>query len=309
MGKGWSILFGVVLLAAFALFAIAPFIPGWWLPPDLSHYQADDQLSGYGRGVDDLFYLILAFTTFFFILTEALLVWFMWKYAYDPGRKAVYSHGNTRLEIFWTVVPAVLLIFIAVVQINVWERIKYLGRMPTPDLVIQVSGKQWEWRVRQGGPTNLVPPNPRDWAESSQPDDIYLVNEIHTWKGARVKTYLKTQDIIHSFFLPNLRLKQDALPGKTMPLWFTPGFSNMEFDAATGRWILDEKMGSYELACAELCGSRHYAMRGRLCVHPDEADYRKWLAEALKRQRATIPDGKPGLTNIADVAPRSDEDD
>lgn len=292
MQKGWSILFGVVLAATFVLTAVAPFM-NWWLPK---------QVSSYGGDVDYLFYVILALTGFFFVLTEVLLVWFMWKYAYDPARKSVYVEGNHKLEIFWTAVPAAILLWIAFAQINAWERIKYQSRMPDQDVdvVLQVTARQWEWRMRYAA--NVALPGGeaarRGWAESPQIDDIRIPNELHTWKDANVKIYLKTQDVLHSFFLPNLRLKQDALPGKTIPMWFKAIETNVsfkdDFDPATGRWKEPTAENDWEIACAELCGGGHFRMRGRLYVHPTKKDFLDWHTYVKKRQSSHEPEKAAG---------------
>lgn len=285
MGKGWSILFAVVFVGAFGSYAAAAFVPGWWLPKNIASF---------GGEVDYLFYVILGLTGFFFALTELILIYTMWRFAYNPNRKADYTHGNHRLELLWTVVPAAILLFISFAQIRTWEQIKYQAQMPEPDMFAQVTGKQWEWRIRYPAPEHIKPDNPRDWAESPEADDVHVVNELHTWKDANLKIYLKTQDVIHSLFLPNLRLKQDALPGKTIPVWFRATESNMIKNG--NKWIHDETMGAgaatYEIACAELCGGRHYAMRGRLCVHPSESDYRAWLEQALKEQKSFKPESQ-----------------
>jgi cytochrome c oxidase subunit 2 len=282
--KGWSVLFGVVLLASFGIWAVAPFV-GWWLPK---------QVSSFGGDVDFLYYVILALTGFFFVLTEAILVFAMWKFTHDPGRKSVYVEGNARLEMAWTVVPAIILIYIGIAQMQTWGRIKYQSQMPEPDVVLQVTARQWEWRVRY--PADIKIPQfqgtteaaRRGWAEAPWSDDIVLPNEIHTWKDANLKLYLKTTDVLHSFFLPNLRLKQDALPGKTIPVWFNATESNVSFardyDRKTGRWSEPPPEQDWELACAELCGGGHYRMRGRLYVHNTEADFKSWLEFVKMKQ-------------------------
>ncbi len=303
MQKGWSVLFGVVLLAAFGIWAAAPFV-GWWLPK---------QVSSYGGDVDNLYYVILGFTGFFFVLTEVILVYAMWKFVHVPGRKSVYVEGNHRLEIAWTVVPAVLLIYIALAQIRTWENIKYQARMPDTDVdvVMQTTARQWEWRIRYPGPDSEGQANDsknrlrtteaarRAWAESPWFDDIVLPNEIHSWKDANVKIYLKTTDVLHSFFLPNLRLKQDALPGKTIPIWFKAIESNVsfkqDFDRKTGRWKEPARENDWELACAELCGGGHYRMRGRLYVHTDAKDFSDWLDYVRKKQSEREADKPPVL--------------
>jgi cytochrome c oxidase subunit 2 len=282
--KLWSIFFGVILAATFVLWLISPAM-GWWLPSNVSTFGPD---------VDYLFYVILVLTGFFFVLVEALLVYAMYRWAFRPDQKASYVHGNHRLELAWTIVPALILLFIAFAQVRAWERIKYQSRFPHPDQVMQVSARQWEWRLRYPQETGRFGPEQdadqkaaRQWAEVPQIDDLHLTNELHTWKGANVKLFLKTQDVLHSLYLPNLRLKQDALPGKTIPVWFQATECNTEFD---GKTCSEPKDKGWEIACAELCGSRHYAMRGRLYVHKNKADYEAWLKHTLELQRSRKPE-------------------
>jgi cytochrome c oxidase subunit 2 len=288
--KWWSILFGVVMGAAALLFVVAPFA-GWWLPKNVSSF---------GGGVDNLFYLILAITGFFFILTEGVLVYCLYKFADRPAdAKAQYVHGNHKLEMFWTAIPAAILLLIALLQIRTWEDIKYRSRMPEPDAIFEVSARQFEWRVRYPTAENLgsitsewkekkaEPPSAKSWSKEPHLDDIHVVNEIHTWKDANTRLYLTTKDVLHSFYLPNLRLKQDAVPGKRIPVWFKATESNCEFDA-NGQLTLTPGL-EWDLACAELCGWGHYKMIGRLYVHKDKADYERWLKHAQEEQDRKKP--------------------
>jgi cytochrome c oxidase subunit 2 len=318
--KFWSILFGGVMGGALLLFIVSPFVHGWWLPKNVATFGGD---------IDNLFYLILGITGFFFVLTEAILIYAMWRFAGQPGRKASYTHGHHRLEVIWTLVPGAILLLLAIVQVNVWLHVKdkkymwlYIkdageqvaSRAKTDDLAqqIEVTARQWEWRIRYPSSkrmeswvkdANLA----KDFAQSPHLDDLHLVNEIHTWKGStdkehRVLVHLRTLDVIHSFFLPNLRLKQDALPGKTIPVWFavtdhnTTAITNRDtnkkdrwveigYDPATGK---TNDLGMiWELACAEFCGTRHSMMRGKLYVHENEADFLDWLKQAEARQNQT----------------------
>jgi cytochrome c oxidase subunit 2 len=284
----WSLLFGAVLLTSFALFAAAPFM-NWWLPTNIASFGGD---------VDFLYYVILFFTGFFFILTEVILVWIMWRFAHVPGRKSDYTHGNHRLEILWTIVPAAILLFIAFAQIGAWGRIKYNTRFPKPDQVVQVTARQWEWRLRYPADVNFGDEaRARRWAEEPESDDVRHVNELHTWHKAHIKVYLKTQDVIHSLYFPNLRLKQDALPGKTIPVWFRPLKANVRWNDETKAVepLPDSRPDDrWEFACAELCGARHYAMRGRLYVHESEESFRAWLAHARAQQDSKDPESGPG---------------
>jgi cytochrome c oxidase subunit 2 len=128
----------------------------------------------------------------------------------------------------------------------------------------------------------------QQWAEAAEADDVHVSNELHVWKGANVKVYLRTRDVIHSFGMPNLRLMQDILPGKTIPMWFQVTKANViSTDPNTGKiQETDDPHDRWEIACKELCGGRHYAMRGRLYVHPDKEDYYRWLKYTQGQQRS-----------------------
>jgi len=307
--KGWSIFFGAVLLAELILIIVSPAM-GWWLP---------ENVSTFGGQVDFLFYLITGFTGFFFILTEAILVYNMFAFTHREGHKSQYVEGNNRLEMAWTIVPAAILLYIAYVQIETWAEIKYQTRSPNPDQIVQVTARQWEWRMRyyadkdkngayvnrpvsmtidrevisgEDGKPKFNGAAAAGWAESPESDDYHDTNTLHTWKGAKLKIYLKTHDVIHSFFLPNLRLKQDALPGKTVPIWFEVTEANVEYqrakDGQPGYLVPfnNRKLDEYEITCAELCGGFHYRMRGLLYVHKDKASYEAWLKDAQELQRS-----------------------
>jgi cytochrome c oxidase subunit 2 len=292
VGKWWSVLFGVVLAASFLIWIVAP-VFHWWLPPNVASF---------GDEVDNLFYVILAFTGFFFVLTEVLLVYAMWKFAHRPGHKADFVEGNHRLEVLWTAVPAGILLFIAFVQIGAWERIKYGTRMPPPDQVVQVTARQWEWHLRYPASQEregvALAAWARRWAESPEFDDLHAVNQLHTWRGANVKVFLKTVDVLHSFGIPNLRLMQDALPGKTIPMWFSATDSNAHFNSKTGQVELNPNK-EWEIACKELCGNGHYRMRGLLVVFPTKKEYDAWLAHALAEEKSHKPEEPPAAGAVS----------
>ncbi|MDW8265778.1 MAG: cytochrome c oxidase subunit II [Gemmataceae bacterium] len=305
MQRVWGLLFGVAMIAAAGLFAVAPLVQGWWLPKNVATY---------GAGIDLLFYVILAVTGFFFVLTEAILVYIMLKFAGSPGRKATYVHGNHRLEVLWTVVPGVLLFLLAISQIGVWADVKYQSRMPRPVATTQqleVTARQWEWRVRYPSVRRIQAwdegrENPETFGSDPHIDDVHVVNEIHVWLASeeerknnpdlgKVLVHLKTRDVLHSFFLPHLRIKQDAVPGKSIRLWFQPTDYNTVrrergweagINPHTERPDYDY---NWELACAEFCGTRHSLMRGRLFVHKDKKDFLAWLAYADALDKAAQP--------------------
>lgn len=296
MGKFWSVLFALVLIGCGATFAVAPAM-GWWLP---------ENVSTHGGEIDHLFYVIFWVTTFFFVLTEAILVIFMWRYGSNPdGSKATPGPSVVgsllkpltgvldsahKVEIAWTIVPAVILLYIAFAQVPTWARVKYQSRMPQfggdkSPLQIDVSARQFEWRMRypslERAKKWLAGEGESSFKEFIRPqfDDVYAVNELHVVKHHTVLVHLSTRDVLHSFNLPNFRVKQDALPGKTIPVWFTPTKSNVAYDETSQRWIEKEV---YDIPCAELCGWGHYRMIGRVFVHENKEDFLAWLEVAEK---------------------------
>jgi cytochrome c oxidase subunit II len=297
--KFWAALFGGVLLGAFLLTAVSPFV-GWWLPP---------ASSSYARDIDFLYYLILFVVAFFFVLTESLLVYNMFRFAHDPARKPLFVHGNHRLEMLWTVIPGVLLFGLAVWQINVWASIKYptslvekfhAGR-GEDYLQVEVTTRQWEFRFRYPSPERMA-----TWADKAKAkadfenrlpprrDDVFVANDIHTWKGQKTLVYLRTRDVGHSFFVPSMRVKQDALPGRTIPLWFEPTEANTKRvgDGWQDGFREDGTKDSryvWDLVCTQYCGTRHSLMRGKLYVHPTKDDYLAWLKAAATEGGRTQP--------------------
>jgi cytochrome c oxidase subunit II len=285
----WGILFAVVLAAAFILTAVAPLF-GWWLPAGVSTYSRD---------IDLLYYGILVVTGIFFVLTEAVLVYNMLRFASGPSRTAHFSHGNHRLEMIWTVVPGVILILLAVLQINVWADIKYPTHMATMVasdskhiLPIEVTTRQWEYRIRYPSPEHLERWEAdkdlavKEYQARLQPerrDDVFDANNIHTWKDQKTVVFLRTKDVGHAFFVPVLRVKQDSMPGRTIPLWFEAMESNTKKVGTEwqdgGR---DDPAHVWDLVCTQYCGSRHSMMRGKIFVHPTKDDFMAWLRAQQK---------------------------
>jgi cytochrome c oxidase subunit II len=285
----WSILFGAVLGVCGVISLLSPLF-GWKLP---------ENAASYGPRVDNLFHLILAITAVAFVLTEVILVLALWRFGAQPGSKSPYVHGHHKLEMIWTAVPAAILLFIAFAQVSAWADIKYQSRMPDPHHIFEVSARQFEWRFRYPAADQLEIMTQKwkddhgkaaaDWEKRPQADDVHVVNEVRIWKDAKVRMYLKTKDVLHSFFLPNLRIKQDALPGKTIPVFFDATEANVKWNAEKQQFESMGKEKDWELACAELCGWGHYKMRGRLYVYETKEDYLRWLKMEAEKQNATKP--------------------
>lgn len=219
----------------------------WWLP---------ENVSTFGRDIDWLFHLIYYITGITFILVFATMLAFIVMYRDRPGRKARYTHGNTTLEIVWTVVPALILVILTLLSVPAWSKIKMT--MPDTDFTVQVTAKQFNWQVTYPGADGKF----------GTADDKMLLDEMHVPVNKVIRVILKSQDVIHSFFVPQFRIKQDAVPGHEIRVWFD---------------VL--KPGKYEWPCAELCGFGHSGMRGWIYVHTPE-EYQKWAAENLTAEAA-----------------------
>jgi cytochrome c oxidase subunit 2 len=211
-----------------------------WLPEDVSTY---------GPIIDRIFYVIYYVTGATFFIVQGTLLAFLFIYRHREGRRATYTHGNTTLEIAWTIAPAILLIILAVVSRKVWADIKQ--NIPPGEVLVQITAKQFNWEIAYPGPDGKL----------GTDDDVTQDNDLHVPVGKTVRLILKSRDVIHSFFIPNLRFKQDLVPGHEIPAWFK----------AT-------KAGKYEIPCAELCGFGHSGMKGWLYVQ-DAQEYEAWAKE------------------------------
>lgn len=210
-----------------------------------------ENISTFGGDVDWVFSLIYYIVGFWFLLTEAALLYFIIRYRKRPGQKVTYTRGDSVAETMWILVPVAIVLAldlgIDVAGGPVWARIK--EQRPPGGVEVHVTAKQFNWSFTYPGPDGKF-----DTA-----DDQTIDNELHVPLGQNVRLTLQSKDVIHSFFIPNVRLKQDVLPGRTIPAWFN----------AT-------KPGQYEIGCAELCGFGHYNMRAFLNVDTPDA-YQQWI--------------------------------
>ena len=210
-----------------------------------------ESASTYAPRVDQLFWVILGITGFFFFLVQACLLGFVLKYRARPGQKASYVHGSTLVEVIWTVIPALILVGLTIASQKVWAEIRYPALAPATSLQVEILAEQFAWNVRYPGPDG----------QFETPDDISTINQLHLPVGTPVEIHLRSKDVIHSFFVPEFRMKQDAVPG--LP---------------TQIWVEASKAGQYEIRCAELCGLGHYRMKGFVTTEP-LADLQAWLTE------------------------------
>lgn len=214
----------------------------WILPSSASTFAGD---------IDFLYYLILVITGIAFVVVEVGILVFVVKYRARPGRKAQYIEGSTKAEIIWTAIPAVTVVMIGVMSGGVWNHVKGRNSIPQNAIPHQVNVRQFEWDFVYRGADGQL----------GTADDFTVRNQLHIPVNQPVALQLNAEDVIHSFFVPAFRVKQDAVPGMAIDMWFE----------AT-------EVGEYEIACAELCGLGHYRMRAMVTVH-SAADYQQWLAD------------------------------
>jgi len=220
----------------------------------LEHLYFPHDISTFGPKIDWLFELIFWIVMFVWIAVMIAMVIFMVRYRHRPGRKAEYIEGNSRLEILWTGGTTVILIVLALMSRSTWADIKEHG--PPGDVFYHVNAKQFNWEITYPGPDGKFGKG-----------ELEIDNELHVPVNKVVRIDLTSKDVIHSFFVPNLRLKQDAVPGRIIHVWFE----------AT-------EVGEYEIPCAELCGFGHSGMLGTLTVQSQE-DYDKWLKNEYQQNK------------------------
>jgi len=228
-------------------------------------WMMPESVSTFGPQIDQMYYVILIITGIVFVATELALVWFMWKYRHREGRKASYVHGNTMAEVIWTAVPFVIVLGIALASRGVWAEIKDPGSVPEGAFEIHLAASQFEWNATYAGG-----------------DGVFGTGDDHTVRNAMtvpvdepIHVTLTADDVLHSFFLPDLRVKQDAVPGMEIPVWFE----------AT-------RTGEYPIGCAELCGIGHTTMGGTLTVLSG-SDFQSWLAEEQAAAQPEAPEEAP----------------
>jgi cytochrome c oxidase subunit 2 len=269
VGRFWSLLFLLVPVLGVGVFVISALpdsapLENHWFPEDVSEH---------GYVIDELFTFILVLTGVIFIVTGGMMFWFLWKYDASQNPETVkYTHGSHTLEVVWSILPAATLLFIAIYQMDAWAASKMRRPMlPGPDGVegtrddvrrpamAEVTGRQFEWRIRYAGEDGVI----------GTRDDLHTVNDLHIPVNEEITLAIKSEDVLHSFFLPNFRMKQDVVPGMKQHVWFKA-----------------LKTGHFDIVCAELCGWGHYKMKGRITVESPEK-FQQYLTTLQTEQTQT----------------------
>jgi cytochrome c oxidase subunit II len=239
----------------------------WWLPVGAS---------AIAPAIDHHFIITFILMGIVFVAAQLSLGYLVWRYR-DSGassQKVRYSHGNVKLELIWTVLTAVLFVGLNLMSSSIWASERFRPAVPNATQV-EITGMQFAWYFRYPGPDGKfggTRPELEDASaggegalgldtkDPSSKDDV-VTGVMVVPVNREVEVILRAHDVIHSFFVPAMRFKQDAVPGLAIHMHFTP-----------------TQTGDFEIACAELCGLGHYKMHGILrVVSPEEFD--KWLAD------------------------------
>jgi len=239
--------------------------------------------SDHGVYIDRMLYITLAITGIVFFLTQIALFWFAYKYQESDNRKAFYFPHNNKLELIWTVIPAITLTILVGFGIFYWFRIT--GDAPKDSMVVEVVGSQFKWEYRYPGDDGILgkkyykeindsKSNPLGqlWDDPANHDDVYGTGELHLVVNRPVKLVIGAKDVIHDVGLPHFRMKMDAVPGTPTTMWFTPTKTTKQVREETG-----DPEFVYEISCDQMCGRGHYSMRGTIVVETQE-EFDAWIA-------------------------------
>ena len=236
--------------------------------------------SVHGHKMETMFWTTMAVIGVAFVITQALLFIYAYKYQYKEGRRAYFFSHNNTIEVVWTIIPAVVMASLIFAGWKAWTRIT--GPAPKESVVLEVMGKQFNWLVRYPGrDMKLGVVNYRmidavnefgfDLSDKSALDD-FTASEIHVPKGVPVLIKIRSRDVLHAVYMPHFRVQMYAVPGMPTRFWFTPTVTTDEMRAKLGN-----PKFNYELACNQLCGGSHFAMKATVVVdEPD--DYQNWYA-------------------------------
>lgn len=210
--------------------------------------------------IDSVFDLIFYIVFPWLVVTELIVFGFAILYRRKSSRKATYETGEKFKALAWILIPAAVVLgfdlYMDTAGASVWHHMK--EEVPTEGLTVGVEAKQFAWTFTLPGADQIL----------HTADDLKIENDLHVPADKNIIFELTSEDVIHSFFIPNIRIKQDVVPGRRIRGWFQA-----------------KKAGRYEIACAELCGIGHTRMRAWLNVHAPE-EYETWLKETIEKQKS-----------------------
>jgi cytochrome c oxidase subunit II len=278
----------------------------WYCNERLKGKILGEAASNHGERIDSMLWITLAITGVVFLITQILLFWFAYKYQESDKRTAFYYPHNNKLELIWTVIPAITLTVLVGFGLYYWFQIT--GEAPKDAMVVEVTGKQFNWQFRYPGrdgelgkkyfkKVDEAKSNPLGqlWDDPANRDDVYTTGEMHIVVNKPVKLIIGAQDVIHDVGLAHFRMKMDAVPGIPTTMWFTPKFTTRQ---------MREKYGpdfNYEISCDQMCGKGHFGMRGTVIVE-SQGEFNAWLASKTPQYLVANAPAEPAGTAKPDSA-------
>jgi len=263
----------------------------------------------HGRRTDDLFWFSMGILTIPFIIVKFLVFFFSWKYQHRKGHRATFYPENHKLELIWTIIPAIVMALLVFTGWKAWPDIT--AEAPRDAEVIEITGKQFNWLIRYPGKDGQLGrkdfknindannPVGQDWEDQLNKDD-YMATEMHLVVNKPVKLIIGSRDVIHDVGLSHFRLKMDAVPGIPTTLWFTPTKTTAQMREATGNADF-----VYEISCDQMCGAGHYSMKANIVVET-QAEYDAWAAKQVAQFAVAHPAPAAAPATPAATTPAAD---
>lgn len=270
---------------------------GWYSYVNFDAYDPP-VASDHGELTDKLFWRTMWITGLVFIVTNILLFVFSYKYRYNENKKALFYPHNNKLEYIWTGVPAIVLTWLVISGWMAWDGI--MSEAPEDAEQIEIMGYQFQWSLRYGGMDNQVGDydyrlidavngHGQDLTDRANFDD-FISNSLVIPKGKPVLLKIRARDVLHSVFIPHMRVKMDAVPGLPTQFWFVANKTTDEIRVEEGNPDFN-----YELACTEICGSGHFSMKKRVIVL-EPKEYEEWKAD----QKSWLSKNPQYMTQVPD---------
>ena len=270
MGRVHAVIIWIITLLSVLLFVSGK----WWFP---------EAISEHAPALDRQFMITIVVVGIAFTAAEIGLGWVVWNYR-DTGSKsdrAIYTHGSNRLEVLWTIITAVVFITLGLMGQSVWAALR-LHDAPPGSYSVEVVAQQFQWNFHYAGKDGkygrtdpqLIDDSALNFVGLDSSDaagaDDAVISSLVIPVNRPVELRLRSKDVIHNFWVPQLRFKQDLVPGMEIKVHFTAN-----------------KVGKYELACAELCGQLHFKMKSYMLVLP-EADIQALQAMPQEQFQARV---------------------
>ena len=286
----------------------------WYSLTSMDEYMLPEASSIHGVTTDGLFWFTMWILIVAFVITHVLIIWFIAKYHYKKNREVAFFAENNKLEMIWTVVPAIVLTILIFRGFKTWTEITTVPVMKngTEGVVLEIVGEQFKWSIRYPGDDatlgshdfrKITSANPLgiDLSDVNGVDDI-LAQEIHLPVNTPVLFRIRAKDVLHSVFAPHFRVKMDAVPGMPTQFMFTPTVTTEDM-----RIKLNNPKFTYELACTEICGKSHYKMKNKIIVHT-KAEYKEWLNSQTAWSLSKTDSGLEVKQNVVELVEKKDLD-